>query len=120
MRPSLVAILTGIRGIRTALPVPGFRRECPGRPGQKTHRCRLCGPPGLRRVCQGIHDLLIAGEACGVFQRAASGAAPQSGRKTVVVRGPAVNDLEPVKPAVAEVVSSPVWAVGRLRAESSP
>lgn len=59
---------------------------------------------GTGRVGQGIHDLLVSGKTSGVFQRAPAGAVDQSGRRTVSVRVPAGNQLEPVQPAVAKVL----------------
>jgi hypothetical protein len=74
------------------------------RPGNVGNPCGLFGVIRMRRVGQGIHNLLVAGKSSGVFQRAASGPVDQPGRRTVFVRGPAGNQLEPVKPAVTKIV----------------
>ena len=55
-------------------------------------------------VGQGIDKFLTAGETSGVFQRSPPGTVDQAGQRTVVVRGPAGNELEPMKPAVTEVI----------------
>ncbi len=58
----------------------------------------------MRRVGQGIHDVLVTRHTSGVFQRAAPGAVDQADRRTVFVYEPVGNQFEPVKPAVSEVV----------------
>lgn len=72
--------------------------------GYVGHPCGVFGVVRMRRVGQRVHDLFVPGKASGVFQRAAPGAVNQPGRRTVVVRGPAGNQLEPVKPAIAKIV----------------
>jgi len=59
---------------------------------------------GMRRVRQRVHFFLVAGQSSGIFERAAPGAVDQAGLRTVCFCGPAGNELEPVKPAVSEVV----------------
>ena len=109
--PSLTAFFPGLRTseLLSQHPVHGGNVEEGGvkrriGTGDVGDPCCVFGVVRMRRVGQGVHDLLVAGESAGVFQRPAAGAIDQPGRRTVVVPGPAGNQLEPVKPAVTKVV----------------
>lgn len=65
---------------------------------------RIFNVVGMGRVGQGVQNLLEPGHASGIFQGSAPGAVEQPRRRRSLRRRAAGNQLEPVKPAVAEVV----------------
>jgi hypothetical protein len=67
-------------------------------------RPAVFGVVRMSRVGQGVHNLLVAGESSGVFERALPATVVQMGVRTIFVRGPAGNQIEPGKPAVSKVV----------------
>lgn len=86
-----VALSPTTQGIRAARSAPDSRRGCPEgrvkrriRPGDVRHPCGVFGMVTMRRVGQGIHDLLMDWES----PESSSG----PGRRTVVVRWPPTTD----------------------------
>ena len=58
----------------------------------------------MGRIGQSIQNPLEPGHASGIFQRAAPGSADQPRRRSSLCRWAAGNQLDPVEPAVAEIV----------------